>query len=73
MYKTANTLPEQIRSRSVALLNRHLVAASNFDQRSGARVQGNHPFLNQGRELEAAAHLVDNRLFFQFVKHGSPG
>jgi starvation-inducible DNA-binding protein len=27
MYKTANTLPEQIRSRSVALLNRHLAAA----------------------------------------------
>ena len=26
MYKTANTLPEQIRSRSVALLNRHLAA-----------------------------------------------
>jgi starvation-inducible DNA-binding protein len=27
MYRTANTLPEQIRSRSVALLNRHLAAA----------------------------------------------
>ena len=27
MYHTANTLPEQIRSRSVALLNRHLAAA----------------------------------------------
>jgi starvation-inducible DNA-binding protein len=27
MYDTANTLPEQIRSRSVALLNRHLAAA----------------------------------------------
>jgi starvation-inducible DNA-binding protein len=27
MYKTANTLPEQIRSRSVDLLNRHLAAA----------------------------------------------
>ena len=27
MYKTANTLPEQIRSRSVTLLNRHLAAA----------------------------------------------
>jgi len=27
MYRTANTLPEQIRSRSVALLNRHLGAA----------------------------------------------
>jgi starvation-inducible DNA-binding protein len=27
MYNTANTLPEQIRSRSVALLNRHLAAA----------------------------------------------
>jgi starvation-inducible DNA-binding protein len=27
MYKTANTLPEQIRSRSVALLNHHLAAA----------------------------------------------
>jgi starvation-inducible DNA-binding protein len=27
MYKTANTLPEQIRSRSVALLNRHLASA----------------------------------------------
>src|SRR6266850_5989534 len=26
MYKTANTLPEQIRSGSVALLNRHLAA-----------------------------------------------
>jgi hypothetical protein len=28
MYKTANTLPEQIRSRSVRLLNRHLAAAA---------------------------------------------
>jgi starvation-inducible DNA-binding protein len=27
MYRTANTLPEQIRSRSVALLNRHLATA----------------------------------------------
>jgi starvation-inducible DNA-binding protein len=27
MYRTANTLPEQIRSRSVALLSRHLAAA----------------------------------------------
>jgi starvation-inducible DNA-binding protein len=27
MYKTANTLPQQIRSISVALLNRHLAAA----------------------------------------------
>jgi starvation-inducible DNA-binding protein len=27
MYRTANTLPEQMRSRSVALLNRHLAAA----------------------------------------------
>jgi starvation-inducible DNA-binding protein len=27
MYKTANTLPEQIRARSVALLNHHLAAA----------------------------------------------
>jgi starvation-inducible DNA-binding protein len=27
MYRTANTLPEQIRSISVALLNRHLAAA----------------------------------------------
>ena len=27
MYRTANTLPEQIRSRSVDLLNRHLAAA----------------------------------------------
>jgi starvation-inducible DNA-binding protein len=27
MYRTANTLPEQIRSRSVELLNRHLAAA----------------------------------------------
>ena len=27
MYKTANTLPEQIRSRSVQLLNHHLAAA----------------------------------------------
>jgi starvation-inducible DNA-binding protein len=27
MYRTANTLPEQIRSRSVTLLNRHLAAA----------------------------------------------
>ena len=27
MYRTANSLPEQIRSRSVALLNRHLGAA----------------------------------------------
>ena len=27
MYKTANTLPEEIRSRSVTLLNRHLAAA----------------------------------------------
>jgi starvation-inducible DNA-binding protein len=27
MYRTANSLPEQIRSRSVALLNRHLAAA----------------------------------------------
>jgi starvation-inducible DNA-binding protein len=27
MYRTANTLPEQIRSRSVALLNRNLAAA----------------------------------------------
>jgi starvation-inducible DNA-binding protein len=27
MYNTANTLPAQIRSRSVALLNRHLAAA----------------------------------------------
>ena len=27
MYRTANTLPEQIRSRSVALLNRHRAAA----------------------------------------------
>jgi starvation-inducible DNA-binding protein len=27
MYRTANTLPQQIRSRSVALLNRHLAAA----------------------------------------------
>jgi starvation-inducible DNA-binding protein len=27
MYRTANTLPEQIRSRSVPLLNRHLAAA----------------------------------------------
>jgi starvation-inducible DNA-binding protein len=27
MYRTANTLPEQIRSRSIALLNRHLAAA----------------------------------------------
>ncbi len=27
MYRTANTLPEQIRSRSVVLLNRHLAAA----------------------------------------------
>jgi hypothetical protein len=27
-YKTANTLPEQIRSQSVALLNRHLAAAA---------------------------------------------
>ncbi|MBO0739024.1 MAG: DNA starvation/stationary phase protection protein Dps [Alphaproteobacteria bacterium] len=27
MYKTANTLPEQIRSRSVALLNRHLAGS----------------------------------------------
>ena len=31
MYKTANTLPEQIRSRSVALLNRHLAAAIDLD------------------------------------------
>jgi hypothetical protein len=28
MYKTVNTLPEQVRSRSVALLNRHLAAAA---------------------------------------------
>ena len=28
LYKTASTLPEQIRSRSVALLNRHLAAAA---------------------------------------------
>src|SRR6266550_1071640 len=27
MYRTANTLPEKIRSRSVDLLNRHLAAA----------------------------------------------
>src|ERR1700737_4673834 len=27
MYRTANTLPEQIRSRAVVLLNRHLAAA----------------------------------------------
>jgi starvation-inducible DNA-binding protein len=27
MYRTANSLPEQIRSRSVTLLNRHLAAA----------------------------------------------
>ena len=27
MYRTANTLPEQIRSRSAALFNRHLAAA----------------------------------------------
>src|SRR5260370_24685732 len=27
MYRPANSLPEQIRSRSVALLNRHLAAA----------------------------------------------
>jgi starvation-inducible DNA-binding protein len=27
MYRTANTLPEQIRSKSVDLLNRHLAAA----------------------------------------------
>ena len=27
MYRTANTLPDQIRSRSVALLNRHLAGA----------------------------------------------
>jgi starvation-inducible DNA-binding protein len=31
MYKTANTLPEQICSRSVALLNRHLAAAIDLD------------------------------------------
>jgi hypothetical protein len=28
MYKTANTLPEQIRSQPVALLNRHLAVAA---------------------------------------------
>jgi starvation-inducible DNA-binding protein len=27
MYKTANTLPEHIRAKSIALLNRHLAAA----------------------------------------------
>ncbi len=31
MYKTANTLPEQIRVKSIALLNRHLAAAIDLN------------------------------------------
>ncbi len=31
MYKTANTLPEQVRARSIALLNRHLAAAIDLN------------------------------------------
>jgi hypothetical protein len=33
MYRTANTLPEQNRSRSIALLNRHLAAAIDLHAR----------------------------------------
>src|SRR5947209_7759321 len=48
-----------------------LVAALDLDQRPGPGVQRHHALLDQRGQLEPAAHLVDNRFFFQVVVHRS--
>jgi len=32
-------------------------------------IQGDHPLLNQRRELETPAHLVDDCFFLQIIEH----
>src|SRR5439155_9417119 len=49
--------------------DRHPVPTLDFYERFGPRVQCDHSLLNQGRQLEAAAHLVHDPLFFQFIEH----
>ena len=47
----------------------HLVVGVHVDQRPGAAVDGHHALLDQCRQLETAADLVNDRLFPKFVNH----
>src|SRR5437870_10135964 len=49
-----------------------LVAAAHVHQRPAAGVEHDHALLDQRGQLEAAAHLVDDPLFLQFVEHYFP-
>src|SRR5207253_3557886 len=47
----------------------HVVATAHVHERPGPLIQGDHPLLNQGGELETPAHLVDDCFFLQIIEH----
>src|SRR3954469_21834439 len=46
-----------------------LVVGADVNERTGTRVEGDEPFLDQRGELEPAAHFVDDSFFFQSFDH----
>src|SRR5450432_2990675 len=49
--------------------NLHLVFAGDIHQRPSARVERDHPLLDQRGEFESPSHFVDNSFFFERLDH----
>src|SRR5262249_55454541 len=47
----------------------HVVPTAYAHKRPGPPIQGNHPLLNQGGELETPAYLVDDCFFLKIFDH----
>src|SRR6516225_1201969 len=47
----------------------HPVPTAYAHKRPGPPIQGDHPLLNQGGELETPAYLVDDCFFLQIIEH----